>query len=162
MTERKFENLERVIVSQTPVDASDKRYSGKVGNVVSLSHKNGDRAVYLVMLDEADFEVAFYDQDLLPYNELEVLRVELAEAENRVVELREAIKLKERNASDLPIATVVYYKDTYGPASITKQAEGVWMNVFPSQSGNPITESLTNATVTELLTNRDDATIRKP
>jgi hypothetical protein len=88
--------------------------------------------------------------------------MELAEAENRVVELREAIRLKERNATELPIATVVSYKDTYGPAVITKQAEDDWLNVFPTQLGNVHTERLLDFKVTQLLTNNAKAVIRKP
>jgi hypothetical protein len=153
---------DRVIVSDTPVDSSDKKYSGKVGTVERKEHTNGGRSVYRVQLDGADYSVLFYDADLLPYDDLAVLKVQLAEAENQVVVLREAIRLKERDAESLPVATVVSYKDTFGPAVITKQMVDVWLNVFPTQSGNPNTEILNDDRVTQLLTNNAEAVVRKP
>lgn len=162
MSVREFEDGDRVIISQTPVDGSDRRYSGKVGTVENLSHRNGDMEVYRVMLDESDYAVSFYGQDLLPHDGLEVLRAELAEAEAEVVRLKEAIKAKERDASELPIATVVSYKDAYGPAVATKQSEGIWINIFPTAAGNPNTEFLDDDRVTKLLANNADAVIRKP
>ena len=162
MSERKFTNGDRVMISQTPVDSSDTRYSGMVGTVEELTHKNGSRSVYRVLLDDEDYQHSFYTEDLLPYGELEALREELAQAEAKVVSLKEAIRLKERNATELPFATVISYKDTFGPAVITKQAEDDWLNVFPTQSGNVNTERLDDSTVTLLLGNRDDAVVRKP
>jgi hypothetical protein len=57
---------------------------------------------------------------------------------------------------------VVSYKDTFGPAVITKQMVDVWLNVFPTQSGNPNTEILNDDRVTQLLTNNAEAVVRKP
>lgn len=162
MSGRRYKDGARIVVSQTPVDNSDKYYSGMVGNVEALTHKNGDRSVYRVLLDSDGYTRSFYEEDLLPEGGLEALRAELAEAEAKVVTLKEAIKLKERNAAELPIATVVSYKDTYGPAAITKQADDIWLNIYPTQSGNPSTERVSDTTVTQLLVNRADAVIRKP
>lgn len=161
-TGRKFKKGDRVIISQTTVHATDKVYSGQVGTVDSYTHRNEGMDVFDVRLDGGDYDYAFYDQDLLPYSELEALRVQLAEAEGKVVELRESIKLKERNATELPIATVVAYKDTYGPAAITKQAEDSWLNVYPTQNGNPSVERLNDNRVTQLLVNNSHAVIRNP
>lgn len=162
MIESKFKAGDRVIISQTPVDVSDKRYAGKTGVVESLSHRNGNMDVYRVKLDEADYPSSFYNLDLLPYDELEALRAELVEAEAKVVSVKAAIKVKERNATDLPIATVVAYKDTYGPAAITKQSENVWLNIYPTNNGNPTSERLYDSKVTQLLMNNADAVVRKP
>jgi hypothetical protein len=161
---RKFADGDRVIVSQT-VDDSDKQYSGKIGTVTSLSHRNRDMDVYYVALDDRaaeGYELAFYDQDLLPYDGLEALREELAQAEAKVVSLKEAIKLKERNAAELPVASVVSYKDTYGPAAMTKQSDDIWLNIFPTQHGNANTEYLSDYKVTQLLINNASAVVRKP
>ena len=161
MSDRKFKDGDRVVVSQTPVEASDKRYAGEIGTVTKLAHRNGTRDVYHVALDVMEHSIAFYDVDLLPYGELGALREELAQAEAKVVSLKEAIKAKERNAKELPIATVVTYTDTFGLASITKQAEDIWLNVFPTQSGNSNTELLNDYKVTRLLTG-PNTVVRKP
>lgn len=158
---RKFEDGDRVIVSDIVVDGSDKKYSGKVGTIESFNHSNGDLEVYSVLLDGDDYSHAFYDADLLPYGELEALRVQLAKAEAEVEKLKEAIRLKGQNATELPVGTVVSYKDIFGHAVITKQSEDNWLNIFPTSSGNQNTERVTDYRVNQLLS-RSDATIRKP
>lgn len=162
MSVRKFEDGDRVLISQTPVDNSDRKYSGKVGTVESFAHRNGDQEVYRVMLDGDDYSHAFFDADMLPFGELDALQEELTQAEAKVAGLKEAIKLKERNASDLPIATVVSCKDTFGLSVATKQAEDSWLFVFPTQSGNPNTERLNDNNITQLLASNVNAVIRKP
>jgi len=162
MSDRKYDGGDRIIVSQTPVDDTDKAYSGMAGTVNALTHRNDDLDVYRVTLDDDEYPHSFYGVDLLPYNELDALRAELAQAEAKVLDLKEAIKLRERNATELPVATVVSYKDVFGPAAMTKQAEDSWLNVFPTQLGNMNTERLNDYRVTQLLVNTESAVVRKP
>jgi len=163
MSVRTFEEGDRVIISDDPVDPSDRRYSRKVGKVEGLAHRSGDKAVYRVVLDDGpDYGILFYDQDLLHYDELVALRVQLAEAENRVVELKEAIKLKERDASDLPISTVITAKGEYGPSVITKQADDLWLNISTSQDGEPKSTILDNERVSKYLAFDLRAVVRRP
>ena len=158
----KFKAGNRVIVSQTPVEDSDRQYSGQVGTVASYEFMNGEREVYSVLLDGHDYHYNFYDADLLLHGELDALKQQLAEAEAKVVSLKEAIKQKEQDAKLLPVATVVSYKDTFGPAALTKQAEDVWLNVYSTRLGNPATEMVTDKRVTDLLKSSSTAVIRKP
>jgi hypothetical protein len=163
MTAYGFEKGDRVVISDTPIDASDRAYSGRVGTVNGKEHRNSDRDVYRVMLDDgSDYGSLFYDQDLIPYSELTELQTQLVKAEAEVVRLKKAIKLREQDASTFPVATVVAYKDVFGPAAITKQAENLWLNVFPTQSGNVNTETVTDYQVTGVLSTKPGASVRKP
>lgn len=159
MSGRKFADGDRVIVSDTVVDGSDKRYSGRPGTVESYNHRNGDLEVYSVLLDSEDYPHAFYDSDLLPYGELDALKAELAQAEAQVVQLKAAIRLKERNAAELPVATVISYEDNYGPALLIKQNEAIWLLV---STGSLDSEVWDDQHVTRLLTNNPDAVVRRP